>query len=259
MGSFSGLAAGIKPALNFEVEGSFGAVNDMATTMVQKFWDSALVISGTNAAAISCSESAFMASDSVEPGMSYPFLGLGNSFAFKFEDHKGYLHLLNCSTVNLEELVSTCEDDEGNKVLLTTDSELAGAIIHAPTTGTTGIVDYTNNDEMKYVVVSKNSMTEFRYTFSEAYIQVKEYDSKNCQIQEGKLEIEPGNLDWHVLPVMRSNFGFAFDEVGLLKRIQVNICINMLSYLYDYSLSYDKLGHFNIKHCMSRTIFNSLH
>ncbi|RZC64485.1 hypothetical protein C5167_008165 [Papaver somniferum] len=198
MGSFSSLAAGIKPVLNFEVEGSSGAVNDMETIMVQKFWDSALVISGANAAAISCSESAFMASDSIEPGKSYPFLGLGNSFAFKFEDHKGCVHLLN-------------RYDEGNKVLLTTDSDLAGAISHARTTGlkgiafykkldclvivgTTGIVDYTNNDEMKYVV--------------------------DCQIQEGKLEIEPGNLDWHVLPMMRSNFGFAFDEVGLLKRIQ---------------------------------------
>ncbi|RZC92629.1 hypothetical protein C5167_007552 [Papaver somniferum] len=44
MGTFSGLAAGIKPVLNFKVEGSSGAVNDMESTMVQKFWDSALAL-----------------------------------------------------------------------------------------------------------------------------------------------------------------------------------------------------------------------
>ncbi|KAI3919500.1 hypothetical protein MKW92_033012 [Papaver armeniacum] len=122
------------------VEGSSGAVNDMATTMMQKFWDSASEMS------------AFMASDSVEQGKSYPSLGLGNSFAFKFEDRKGRVHRLNCGTENLEELVSTVlqrigtdsdqdcpqflyEDDEGDKVLLTTDSDLAAAINHARTTG----------------------------------------------------------------------------------------------------------------------------
>ncbi|RZC60798.1 hypothetical protein C5167_022564 [Papaver somniferum] len=44
MRTFSGLAAGIKPVLNFKVEGSSGAVNDMESTMVQKFWDSSLAL-----------------------------------------------------------------------------------------------------------------------------------------------------------------------------------------------------------------------
>ncbi|OVA11466.1 Phox/Bem1p [Macleaya cordata] len=163
------------------VEGSSGAVNDMANTMMQKFWDSALALeppddeydtqrynfsitsicvlaiwlfSGTNAAALSCSEvSAFMASDGVEPGKSmYPSLGLGNSFTFKFEDRKGRVHRFNCGTENLDELVSAVmqrigtdsdqdrpqflyEDDEGDKVLLSTDSDLVGAISHARLVG----------------------------------------------------------------------------------------------------------------------------
>lgn len=39
-----------------------------------------------------------MASDGTEQGKlgSYPSLGLGNSFAFKFEDLKGRLHRVNC-------------------------------------------------------------------------------------------------------------------------------------------------------------------
>ncbi|KAI3843624.1 hypothetical protein MKX03_002120 [Papaver bracteatum] len=135
------------------VEGSSGAVNDMATTMMQKFWDSALALDPPEDDYDTQSEmSAFMASDSVEQGKSYPSLGLGNSFAFKFEDRKGRVHRLNCGTENLEELVSTVmqrigtdsdqdrpqflyEDDEGDKVLLTTDSDLAAAISHARTTG----------------------------------------------------------------------------------------------------------------------------
>ncbi|KAI3858069.1 hypothetical protein MKW98_029543 [Papaver atlanticum] len=91
MGAFSGLAAGIKPVLNFKVEGSSGAVNDMATTMVQKFWDSALALD--------------------PPEDDYD--------TQSDQDHPQFL----------------CEDDEGNKFLLTTDSDLAGAISHARTTG----------------------------------------------------------------------------------------------------------------------------
>ncbi|MCL7050638.1 hypothetical protein MKW94_010011 [Papaver nudicaule] len=135
------------------VEGSSGAVNDMATTMMQKFWDSALALDPPEDDYDTQSEmSAFMASEGVEQGKSYPSLGLGNSFAFKFEDRRGRVHRLNCGTENLEELVSTVmlrigidndqdrpqflyEDDEGDKVLLTTDSDLAGAISHARSTG----------------------------------------------------------------------------------------------------------------------------
>lgn len=41
--------------------------------------------------------SALMASDGTEHGkFTYPSLGLGNSFAFKFEDRKGRVHRLNC-------------------------------------------------------------------------------------------------------------------------------------------------------------------
>lgn len=41
--------------------------------------------------------SALMASDGTDPGkFIYPPLGLGNSFAFKFEDLKGRVHRFNC-------------------------------------------------------------------------------------------------------------------------------------------------------------------
>ncbi|XWS46650.1 hypothetical protein CRYUN_Cryun14cG0086600 [Craigia yunnanensis] len=43
--------------------------------------------------------------------------------------------------------------------------------------GTTGIVDYTNYDDMKYAI-KKLDDTEFRNAFSRAYVRVREYDSK---------------------------------------------------------------------------------
>ncbi|KAF8392591.1 hypothetical protein HHK36_022936 [Tetracentron sinense] len=43
--------------------------------------------------------------------------------------------------------------------------------------GTTGIVDYTNSDDMKYAI-RKLDDSEFRNAFSRAYIRVKGYDSR---------------------------------------------------------------------------------
>ncbi|XXG84247.1 hypothetical protein AAC387_Pa10g1802 [Persea americana] len=43
--------------------------------------------------------------------------------------------------------------------------------------GTTGVVDYTNYDDMKYAI-RKLDDSEFRNAFSRSYIRVKEYDSK---------------------------------------------------------------------------------
>ncbi|XP_027353253.1 serine/arginine-rich-splicing factor SR34-like isoform X1 [Abrus precatorius] len=43
--------------------------------------------------------------------------------------------------------------------------------------GTTGIVDYTNYDDMKYAI-KKLDDSEFRNAFARAYIRVREYDSR---------------------------------------------------------------------------------
>uniref|UniRef100_A0A5B7ARS9 Putative CBS domain-containing protein CBSCBSPB3 n=1 Tax=Davidia involucrata TaxID=16924 RepID=A0A5B7ARS9_DAVIN len=137
------------------VENSSGAVNDVANTMMQKFWDSALNLEPPDDydTHSEMSMSAIMTSDGTEPGKSiYPSLGLGNSFAFKFEDCKGRVHRFNFGTENLDELVSAVmqrigagtdqdrpqllyEDDEGDKVLLTMDGDLISAVSHARSVG----------------------------------------------------------------------------------------------------------------------------
>ncbi|WJX79773.1 Serine/arginine-rich splicing factor sr34b [Trifolium repens] len=43
--------------------------------------------------------------------------------------------------------------------------------------GTTGIVDYTNYDDMKYAI-KKLDDSEFRNAFSKSYVRVREYDSR---------------------------------------------------------------------------------
>ncbi|KAL8200072.1 hypothetical protein R6Q57_011411 [Mikania cordata] len=122
---------------------------DVASTVMQKFWDSALNLESPDDYEDSQSDmsmSAVMTSDVVDGGRSYPSLGLGNSFAFKFEDLRGRVHRFNFGSENLCELVSAVaqrmggdqnnlqllyDDDEGDRVLLTTDSDLIGAVSHA--------------------------------------------------------------------------------------------------------------------------------
>ncbi|XP_059431999.1 CBS domain-containing protein CBSCBSPB3 [Corylus avellana] len=132
---------------------SGSGVNDMANTMMQKFWDSALALEPPDDYDTHSELSGFMASDGTEQGkFTYPSLGLGNSFAFKFEDLKGRVHRVNFGTENLDELVSAVmqrigagndgdcpklmyEDDDGDRVLLATDADLVAAISHARSAG----------------------------------------------------------------------------------------------------------------------------
>ncbi|KAI5671926.1 hypothetical protein M9H77_12290 [Catharanthus roseus] len=137
------------------VDNGSGSVNDVANTVMQKFWDSALNLEPPDDydTQSEMSMSAANMSDATEQGKSaYPSLGLGNTFAFKFEDFKGRVHRFNFGTENLAELVGAVmqrigtsdeqnhpqllyEDDEGDKVLLTTDSDLIGAVTHARSAG----------------------------------------------------------------------------------------------------------------------------
>ncbi|KAB2002409.1 hypothetical protein ES319_D11G065200v1 [Gossypium barbadense] len=136
------------------VESSSGAVNDIASTMMQKFWDSALSLQPPDDYDTQSEMSAILTSEGADAGRlsSYPSLGLGNSFCFKFEDHKGRVHRFNFGIENLDELSLAVmqrigssndhshpqllyEDDEGDKVLLITDSDLIAAVNHTRSRG----------------------------------------------------------------------------------------------------------------------------
>ncbi|GJT98749.1 CBS domain-containing protein CBSCBSPB3-like protein [Tanacetum coccineum] len=138
----------------------------MANTVMHKFWDSALNLDPPDDYDDSQSEmsmSAIMTSDGADGGRSYPSLGLGNSFDFKFEDLRGRVHRFTFGTENLSELVSAVthrmggnidhspqlvyDDDEGDRVLLTTDSDLVGAVNHARSAGQKVLRLHLDNSE----------------------------------------------------------------------------------------------------------------
>ncbi|KAL8473462.1 hypothetical protein ACS0TY_030336 [Phlomoides rotata] len=174
------------------VESGSGTVNDVANTVMQNFWDSAFNMEPTDDydTQSEMSMSQYVASDGAEHAKpAYPSLGLGNSFSFKFKDSKGRVHRFNMGTENLAELVSsvmqrvgepndqsrpqlTYEDDEGDKVLLTTDGDLASAVTNARSAGLKVLrlhLDYfnTSQDTRKQlsdtVTEEKAGMASLRY------------------------------------------------------------------------------------------------
>lgn len=156
------------------VENSSGAVNEVANTVMQKFWDSALNLEPPDDydTLSEMSMSQLMMSEGTEAGKSgYPSLGLGNTFSFKFDDLKGRAHRFNFGSESLLELVTAVmqrlgavdetnrpqllyEDDEGDKVLLTTDSDLVGAVNHTRSLGLKVLrlhLDYSDVNQEKSV------------------------------------------------------------------------------------------------------------
>lgn len=174
------------------VESTSGTANDVASSVMQKFWDSALNLEPPDdyETQSDMSMSQYVPSDVMEHAKStYPSLGLGNSFSFKFTDDKRRVHRFNFGTENLAELVSavmqrigasndqSCpqllyEDDEGDKVLLTTDGDLVGAVAHARSVGQKVLrlhLDYNDLSEERTeppaetVTVEKVGCSSLRY------------------------------------------------------------------------------------------------
>ncbi|PPD72313.1 hypothetical protein GOBAR_DD30788 [Gossypium barbadense] len=160
------------------VESSSGAVNDIASTMMQKFWDSALSLQPPDDYDTQSEMSAILTSEGADAGRlsSYPSLGLGNSFCFKFEDHKGRVHRFNFGIENLDELSLAVmqrigssndhshpqllyEDDEGDKVLLITDSDLIAAVNHTRSRGLKVLRLYLDFPDSSQQITSQSSVT----------------------------------------------------------------------------------------------------
>ncbi|CAN6344535.1 unnamed protein product [Urochloa humidicola] len=135
------------------VEGGNGTVNDVANSVMQRFWDSALALEPPDEEFDSHSEVSLLLPSESGDGKSsiYPPM-VGNSFSFKLQDRKGRVHRFTSGSESLDELVSSVrqrlsitdeketvqllyEDDEGDRVLPTTDSDLAGAVLHAKSSG----------------------------------------------------------------------------------------------------------------------------
>ncbi|XP_038684982.1 CBS domain-containing protein CBSCBSPB5-like [Tripterygium wilfordii] len=144
-----------------------GVNNEAANTMMQKFWDSAMALSPNDDDEETRSENSLrMASDGAETGRSlpYPSSGLPYTFAFKIEDRKGRMHRFTCDTRSLTDLITAIlqrvgddidcdnlpqilyEDEDHDKVMLASDSDLAAAVEHARSASWKGLrlhLDYS--------------------------------------------------------------------------------------------------------------------
>ncbi|CAJ1937491.1 unnamed protein product [Sphenostylis stenocarpa] len=141
--------------------------NEAANSMIQKFWDSAMSLAPNGEDDDSQSETSLkMISEGGETGRSVSYLGssIQNTFSFKVQDRKGRLHRFTSDTRSLAEVITSIiqrvgdeidptnlpqilyEDEENDKVVLNSDSDLTTAIDHAKTAGLKGLrlhLDYT--------------------------------------------------------------------------------------------------------------------
>lgn len=133
--------------------GNSGAAGSEATSaMMQRFWDSAMSIGPLDDDDDSRSEgSTKVASEATDIGRSafFPASGLSNTFGFKIQDKQGRMHRFNCETSSLTDLITSIlqrvgddidrkhlpqilyEDEDHDKVILSSDSDLIAAVDHA--------------------------------------------------------------------------------------------------------------------------------
>ncbi|KAK1433930.1 hypothetical protein QVD17_10848 [Tagetes erecta] len=144
-----------------------GIDTDAASSMMQKFWDSAMAAPPADDDSETRSESSFkLASEGgTDIGKAiYPSPTLPNTFAFKIQDRKGRMHRFMCETHSLTDLITAIlqrvggeidrnnlpqilyEDEDKDMVILATDSDLAAAVEHAKSAGWKGLklhLDYS--------------------------------------------------------------------------------------------------------------------
>ncbi|KAL6494391.1 CBS domain-containing protein cbscbspb1 [Orobanche gracilis] len=136
-----------------------GANSEAANAMMQNFWDSAMALSPDDEDDTQSETSLKMASEGGETGASLqqPSSTASNTFSFKIQDRKGRMHRFICHTEKVTDLVTAIlqrvgadidrnnlpqimyEDEDNDKVLLASDSDLQAAIYHAKLAGWKGL------------------------------------------------------------------------------------------------------------------------
>ncbi|XVE54477.1 hypothetical protein DITRI_Ditri03aG0084800 [Diplodiscus trichospermus] len=144
-----------------------GINNEAATSMMQKFWDSAMALPPIEDDDETRSDNSLkLASDGAETGKSlpYPSSNMPNTFGFKIQDKRGRMHRFTCDTRSLTDLITAIlqrleddidrnsvpqilyEDEDHDKVVLASDNDLAAAVEHAKLVGLKGLrlhLDYS--------------------------------------------------------------------------------------------------------------------
>ncbi|XVE56563.1 hypothetical protein DITRI_Ditri04bG0021400 [Diplodiscus trichospermus] len=144
-----------------------GINNEAATTMMQKFWDSAMALPPNEDDDETRSDSSLkLVSEGAETGRSlpYPSSNMPNTFGFKIQDKRGRMHRFTCDTRSMTDIITAIlqrleddidrnrvpqilyEDEDHDKVVLASDNDLAVAVEHAKLLGWKGLrlhLDYS--------------------------------------------------------------------------------------------------------------------
>ncbi|XP_011083643.1 CBS domain-containing protein CBSCBSPB1 isoform X2 [Sesamum indicum] len=136
-----------------------GVSSEAANMMMQNFWDSAMALTTDYEDETRSENSLKVPSDGGETGRSVPQPSsiASDTFSFKIQDGKGRMHRFICETQNVTDLVTAIlqrvgadidrnnlpqimyEDEEHDKVVLASDSDLQAAIYHAKLSGWKGL------------------------------------------------------------------------------------------------------------------------
>ncbi|XP_022737069.1 CBS domain-containing protein CBSCBSPB1-like [Durio zibethinus] len=156
-----------------QVGSTSGINNEAATTMMQKFWDSAMALPTHEDDDETRSDNSLkLASEGAETGRSlpYPSSSMPNTFGFKIQDKRGRMHRFTCDTRSLTDLITAIlqrldddidrnsvpqilyEDEDHDKVVLASDNDLAAAVEHAKLVGWKGLrlhLDYSGTQSRR--------------------------------------------------------------------------------------------------------------
>ncbi|KAB1217475.1 CBS domain-containing protein CBSCBSPB5 [Morella rubra] len=161
-----------------------GISNEATSTLMQKFWDSAMASSNNDDEEDTHSEGSLkLASEGTDTGrFPYPSSNMPNTLAFKIKDKKGRMHRFTCETQSLADLIAAIlqrvgddidrnnlpqilyEDEDHDKVVLASDSDLAAAVDHARAAGWKGLkldLDYSGTRGRRRATPSGD--TEYAY------------------------------------------------------------------------------------------------
>lgn len=171
------------------VGNSAAAGSEATSSMMQRFWDSAMSSGPFDDDDDSRSEgSTKVASEMTDIGRSafYPPSGLSNTFGFKIQDKQGRMHRFNCDTSSLTDLITSIlqrlgddidklnlpqilyEDEDHDKVILSSDADLTAAVDHARQIGWKSLrlhLDYSGVGRRKRGAVS----ADFEYAGTDAW------------------------------------------------------------------------------------------
>ncbi|KAG0449967.1 hypothetical protein HPP92_027136, partial [Vanilla planifolia] len=137
------------------VESSGGLGTESTAAIMQKFWDSAMAMGPSDEDEESRSETSMKFASEADTSSSpaFTFSGASTGFSFKLEDNKGRMHRFNCDARSMTDLI-TCilqqagddidknnlpqilyEDEDHDKIVLSSDGDLAAAVDHARLAG----------------------------------------------------------------------------------------------------------------------------